>query len=59
MVVDIVPRNSEVPFAPAMKQQSSFMKLLRCGSVKEAHIGDDVHIMEEIFDENSPALVER
>ncbi|XP_024369090.1 probable protein phosphatase 2C 5 [Physcomitrium patens] len=59
LVVDIVPRNSEVPFAPAMKQQSSFMKLLRCGSVKEAHIGDDVHIMEEIFDENSPALAER
>lgn len=59
LVVDIAPRNSEVPFAPAVKKQTNFQKLLRCISVKEAHIDYDLNIMEEIFDENSPALAER
>ncbi|KAG0561536.1 hypothetical protein KC19_9G071300 [Ceratodon purpureus] len=58
LVVDLAPRGSE-PFAPAMKKSSSFMKLLRCSSAKEAHIADDLNFMEQLFDENSHELAER
>lgn len=58
LVVDIAPRGPE-PFAPATKKSSSFMKLLRCTSAKEAHIADDLVFMEELFDENSHELAER
>lgn len=58
LVVDIAPPGSQ-PFAPALKKPLSFLKLLRCTSVKEGLIASDLSIMEELFEENSAALAER
>lgn len=58
LVVDVAPRGPQ-SFAPAVKKQISFMRLLRCKSVKGGHVTSDLTIMEELFEENSAALAER